>query len=154
MNRTISLLIAFSLLCIPAGTSLGAKSNDCKEIEHIFKTNVKQVNGVCKLGIMRHDIAISILGVSLSPDTVELGFGANFENVGDQTAVIGEFALLGSEVNRVIDTLRKGNIEISALHNHQIGEQPQILYLHFQALGKEEALAGTVKAAIEATNRK
>ncbi|BFH63156.1 DUF1259 domain-containing protein [Paenibacillus azoreducens] len=150
MKKIVLLFTAISLLLIPSGTVLGEGNQDCRIFEKVFNTDIKQENGVCKLGITRKNIPISNLGVPLSPEAVELSFGANFEKVGDKTAVIGEFALLGSEVTPVIDALRKGNIDISALHNHLIGEQPRILFLHFQALGDAETLARTVKQAIDA----
>jgi len=152
--KKIVLFIAVSLgLFIPSGTVLAEGIQDCKAFDKIFNVEVQQENGVCKLEIARKNINVSNLGVPLSPEEIELSFGANFEKAGDKTAVIGEFALLGSEVNPVIDALRKGNVGISALHNHLIGEQPRILYLHFQALGDAESLAKTVKNAIEATVR-
>ncbi|MFC7439591.1 DUF1259 domain-containing protein [Laceyella putida] len=63
----------------------------------------------------------------------------------------GEFSLLEREVTPVLDMFRKGNIEISAIHNHWINEKPRIIYLHFQGIGNMKNLAQTVKAAIQAT---
>ncbi|MCJ8013743.1 DUF1259 domain-containing protein [Paenibacillus sp. KQZ6P-2] len=154
MKKIMLFIIAACMLLIPAAPIMGKESNQCRIFEKVFNTSVEQENDVCKMEIVRKNIHVSNLGVALSPEAVELSFGANFERVGKQTAVIGEFALLGSEVNPVIDTLRKGNIEISALHNHLIGEQPRILYLHFQALGDAETLARTVKEAIDKTSSK
>ncbi|WP_136605185.1 DUF1259 domain-containing protein [Paenibacillus dokdonensis] len=154
MKRIIMSMIVVLSLIIPTGRIMGAENKDCKVLDQMFNTTVRQENGVCKLEIMRKNIPVSNLGVKLSPETIELGFGANFEKVGDNTAVIGEFALLSDEVNPVIDALRKGNVEISAVHNHLIGEQPQIIYLHFQGLGNVESLAKTVKEAIASTDSK
>ncbi|WJH33684.1 DUF1259 domain-containing protein [Paenibacillus sp. CC-CFT747] len=92
-------------------------------------------------------------GVPVSPELIELGFEANFEKKDSQTVVTGEFALLGEEVNPVVDALRKGGIEITAIHNHLIGEQPRILYLHFQGIGDRMALAKTVRLAIETVRK-
>lgn len=76
---------------------------------------------------------------------------ANFEKVGNQTIVMGEFALLEDEVNPVISELRKGKIEVSTLHNHMLGENPRIHYVHFQGTGKLDQLAQTVETAIKTT---
>lgn len=150
MKKIFGFMAAAFLLLVPSGTVLGAEAPDCQVFDKVFNTELKHENGLCKLGIHRKSIKVSNLGVPLSPEEIELSFGANFEKVGDKTAVIGEFALLGNEVNPVIDALRKGNINISALHNHLIGEEPRILFLHFQALGDAESLARTVKEAINA----
>lgn len=152
MRMLMSSLIAVFLLLNPAGIIAGEENKDCRVLEKVLNTSLMKEKNVCKMDITRKNIRISNLGVPLSPETVGLGFGVNFEKVGGKTAVIGEFALLGPEVNPVIDTLRKGNIEVSALHNHLIGEEPRILYLHFQALGDAESLARTVKEAIDITS--
>ncbi|GIO29187.1 MULTISPECIES: DUF1259 domain-containing protein [Paenibacillus] len=151
MKKIVWFMAVSFLLLVPSGTVLGSETQDCQVFNKVFNTELKHENGVCKLGITRKNIKVSNLGVPLSPEEIEFSFGANFEKVGDKTAVIGEFALLGNEVNPVIDALRKGNINISALHNHLIGEEPRILFLHFQALGDAESLARTVKEAINAT---
>ncbi|MDR9857916.1 DUF1259 domain-containing protein [Paenibacillus sp. VCA1] len=151
MKKIVWFMAVSFLLLVPSGAVLGAETQDCQVFNKVFNTELKHENGVCKLGITRKNIKVSNLGVPLSPEEIEFSFGANFEKVGDKTAVIGEFALLGNEVNPVIDALRKGNINISALHNHLIGEEPRILFLHFQALGDAESLARTVKEAINAT---
>ncbi|MGA9227376.1 MAG: DUF1259 domain-containing protein [Mesobacillus sp.] len=46
-------------------------------------------------------------------------------NFAQLVLVIGEFALPQEEVNPVIDELRKGNIDISAFHNHMLFEEPR-----------------------------
>ncbi|MED5018576.1 DUF1259 domain-containing protein [Paenibacillus chibensis] len=152
MKKLVSFLMIFCLLLGPANLTRGAESPNCRQLENIFKTGVKQEDGICRLEFIRKNIPVSNLGIQLLPETIELAFGANFQQAGNQSVVIGEFALLVPEVNRVIDALRKGNIEVSAVHNHMIGENPQIIYLHFQGRGDTEALAATVKAAIGAAS--
>jgi hypothetical protein len=123
----------------------------CKVLEQIFGTNAKAEKGVCKVEIPRN-IPITFRGIKLSPETMELEFIATFEQITHgKTVVTGEFSLLESEVTPVLDTLRKGNLEISAIHNHWIYEKPRIIYLHFQGVGDMKNLAQTVKAAIQAT---
>ena len=63
--------------------------------------------------------------------------------------VMGDTVMLGSEVNPVIDALRAGGIEVVALHNHMLGEQPQIMFMHYQGEGDADALARTVRRAID-----
>ncbi|MEI0737444.1 DUF1259 domain-containing protein [Paenibacillus sp. JTLBN-2024] len=138
-EKILRFMAAAFLLLVPSGTVLGAEAPNCQVFDKVFNTELKHENGLCKIRDSPQSIKVSNLGVPLSPEEIELSFGANFEKVGDKTAVIGEFALLGNEVNPVIDALRKGNINISALHNHLIGEEPRILFLHFQALGDAES---------------
>ncbi|WNQ08815.1 DUF1259 domain-containing protein [Paenibacillus aurantius] len=141
------------LLLVPAGTAYGADGSDCSKIQKIVGGEVNQKENVCKAEVPRKNLQVSLMGVPVSPELIELGFEANFEKKDSQTVVTGEFALLGEEVNPVVDALRKGGIEITAIHNHLIGEQPRILYLHFQGIGDQMALAKTVRQAIDAVRK-
>jgi hypothetical protein len=68
----------------------------------------------------------------------------------DDTAVIdGDFAMLESEMQTVLKTLRKANIDIVAIHQHMTGEQPRIMFLHYWGVGRAEDLAKGVKAALD-----
>jgi len=67
----------------------------------------------------------------------------------DDNAVIdGDFAMLESEMQNVLKTLRKANIDIVAIHQHMTTEQPRIMFLHYWGVGKAEDLAKTVRAAL------
>jgi hypothetical protein len=128
----------------------GNEETNCKVLEQIFGTNAKAEKEVCKVEIPRN-IPITYKGIRLSPEIMELEFIATFEQINGKTVVMGEFSLLESEVTPVLNTFRKGKIEISAIHNHWIYEKPRIIYLHFQGIGNMKNLAQTVKAAIQAT---
>ena len=68
----------------------------------------------------------------------------------DDAAVIdGDFAMLESEMQNVLKTLRKANIDIVAIHQHMTTEQPRIMFLHYWGTGKAEELAKAVKAALD-----
>lgn len=68
----------------------------------------------------------------------------------DDSAVIdGDFAMLESELQTVLKTLRKGNIDVVAIHQHMTTEQPRIMFLHYWGTGKADDLAKTVKAALD-----
>lgn len=147
----ISLLLMISL---PLTQAYANQTSDCKPLKRIFGNHVKAENTVCRLEIERKNLNVSHMGMKQSPEMMELSLMANFENVDNRTAIMGEFALLEQEVNSVIDALRKGGIEVSALHNHMMGENPRILYLHFQGMGDVVHLAETVKFAINKTSER
>ncbi|MEN1970084.1 DUF1259 domain-containing protein [Lentibacillus sp. N15] len=152
MKKIIPILVLSLFLLQPAGMAYGAESPECLHIKNLFVDNAKQVDNVCKVEISRKNLNVSLEGEKVSPEMLELAFGANFERVGNTSVVTGEFALFPKEVNPVIDAFRKGDIEISALHNHWF-EQPEVLYLHFQGSGDPKSLAETVKSAIDAATQ-
>ena len=77
----------------------------------------------------------------------------NFQPVeGGQAAITGDFLMLAEEVNPVAQTLRANGIEVHALHNHHLMEQPRYFYMHFFATGDPVQLAQGLKAAVDKTN--
>jgi Domain of Unknown Function (DUF1259) len=59
---------------------------------------------------------------------------------------------VASEVNPVAQALRSHQIDVTALHNHHLGEDPRLFYLHFFATGDPAALAQGLRAALDQTN--
>jgi hypothetical protein len=69
----------------------------------------------------------------------------------DKAMVDGDFAMLESELQGVLKTLRKGGINIVAIHQHMSGESPRILFLHYWGIGKAVDLAAAVVSALDQT---
>ena len=67
----------------------------------------------------------------------------------DAAMIDGDFAMLESELQTVLKTLRKANIDIVAIHQHMTNEQPRVMFLHYWGTGKAEDLARAVKAALD-----
>ena len=117
--------------------------------EILGKKGDLSADGVYKVTFPRTDVKVTMDGAPV-PVGMGLASWAAFTRQPDgKTMVMGDTVMLGSEVNRVIDALRAGGIEVVALHNHMLGEQPQILFMHYQGLGDTEALARTIRRAID-----
>ncbi len=59
----------------------------------------------------------------------------NFQPVGGGKAAInGDFVMTAPEVQKVIQALRKGGIDVVALHNHALGDEPRLFYAHYWAV--------------------
>ena len=48
--------------------------------------------------------------------------------------------------------LRENGIEVTALHNHMVGEQPRLYFMHFWAHDDALKLAAGLKAALSHVN--
>lgn len=117
--------------------------------EILGKKGDLSADGVYKVTFPRSDLQVTMHGAAL-PVGMGLASWAAFTRLPDGTAlVMGDTVMLGTEVNPVIDALRASGIEIVALHNHMIGEQPQLLFMHYQGHGEAEALARTIRRALE-----
>jgi len=77
----------------------------------------------------------------------------NFQPSGATTASItGDFALTSGEVEAVAGALRSNGIDVSAMHQHHLFEQPRLFYMHFWANGDPATLAGGLRAGLDQTN--
>jgi hypothetical protein len=77
----------------------------------------------------------------------------NFQPTGDgKAAITGDFALLDKEVNAVAKALRQHGVDVTAIHNHALGDAPRLFYMHFWANDDPVKLAQALKAALDRTN--
>ncbi|MDB6054574.1 MAG: hypothetical protein JWN25_2097 [Verrucomicrobiales bacterium] len=82
--------------------------------------------------------------------TKEMGVNtwAAFAGSDDNAVVDGDFAVLESELQGVLKSLRKSGVNIVAIHHHMSGEEPRILFLHYWGRGSATELANAVRAAL------
>ena len=87
------------------------------------------------------------------PGSMGLATALNFQPTGaGEAAITGDFVLLGSEVNPVIKALRQSGIQVTALHNHMLQEEPRLFFVHFWANDDAVKLAKGLRAALDNTN--
>jgi len=111
-----------------------------------------QDGGLLKYSIARKDTIVED-GYVLPPSSLNLVTVINFQPVGSGRAAInGDFILTAPEVQKVIQALRAGNIQIVELHNHGLAEQPRLFYMHFWAVDDAVTLAKALRPALDATN--
>jgi hypothetical protein len=119
-------------------------------IEAIFGRKGTVQDQVLKLTFPRTD-----LHVYIGKTPVEPGLGLTswiaFKQHRNRTMIMGDLVLLDQEINPVISKLIEGGVAVTALHNHLVGETPDIMYLHFEGHGEALKLAGTMKEALELT---
>jgi len=59
--------------------------------------------------------------------------------------------LLDDEINPAISKLEDNGIELSALHNHLLHENPRVMYIHFVGRGDEVEMANGIREALAVT---
>jgi len=107
--------------------------------------------GVIRFNMPRKDLHVSVGGTEIKPG-LALGGWAAFHMVGKNDAmVMGDLVLTEEEVAPVMKTLEDGGVEVTALHNHLIGESPRILYIHMGGHGDPVKMARTIKQAVALT---
>ncbi|MBW8785675.1 MAG: DUF1259 domain-containing protein, partial [Novosphingobium sp.] len=77
----------------------------------------------------------------------------NFQPTGAGTAAItGDFVLVASEVGLVMQALRASGIEVTAIHNHMLTDQPRLFFMHFWAHDDAAKLARGLRATLDRMN--
>lgn len=74
---------------------------------------------------------------------------AAFAGSDDAAVVDGDFAALESELQPVLKALRKGGINIVAIHHHMTHEEPRYVFLHYWGRGPAATLAKTLRLALD-----
>jgi hypothetical protein len=126
---------------------------DTKRLDEIVGNKGEMNKGVYKYTIGRPDVKLREHGV---PVTTFMGFNtwAAFQGTPDKAAVAGDFTMLEDEVASVIKALIENGIEVVAVHNHMVHEQPRIFFLHYWGIGNAEQLAKGLRVALNQTGKK
>jgi hypothetical protein len=145
-------MVSLTSLC--AGTLFfgvhwaSSQAADWKPIEEALgHEGVLSSDGSFKVTLLREDVEIrDRRGIPIPPG-MGLNSYAAFAGTPEAATVVGDTCSLAHEVNPVIDALRAGGIEVVALHNHMLAEEPRLLFLHFQGRGRALDLARVVRRA-------
>jgi len=110
-----------------------------------------QPDGTHKYALPRKDLNVTLNGVQIKAG-LALGSWVAFKPTSNGNAVVmGDLVLLEDEVAPVMQELQSGGIEITALHNHLIGESPRVMYMHIHGMGNAASLGKAIHSAIAKT---
>ncbi|MDB5009381.1 MAG: hypothetical protein JWR67_3940 [Mucilaginibacter sp.] len=134
-------------------TVTGKENFDLPALDAIIKYT-GTVNGpTYKYTIGRADQKIMAMGVEMTTN-IGLNTWASFAGKQDDAHIAGDIAMLQSEVNSVIKTLRAHNLEVVAVHNHMLGDDPHMIFLHYYGRGNASDLAQGFRAALNELGKK
>ncbi|HLH49079.1 MAG TPA: DUF1259 domain-containing protein [Roseiarcus sp.] len=104
--------------------------------------------GVYQYSLIRPD-DIKQGGMTI-PAGMGSAIGINFQPTSaDKAAITGDFVALASEVNPLIKALRDNDIEVTAIHNHMLDDEPRVFFIHFWANDDAMKLATGLRAALD-----
>ncbi len=136
-----------------AGAPAAAPPGFVKTVEEILGRKGTVNAGVLGFGIPRAE-AITAGGMTIPP-TMGLAETVNVQEARPgQVATTGDFVLTAEEVNPVISALEEHHIQVTALHNHMLNEEPRLFFMHFWGVGSPQSVAEGLKAALERVHTK
>ncbi|HEY3112370.1 MAG TPA: DUF1259 domain-containing protein [Gemmatimonadaceae bacterium] len=147
---------ALDLTATPAPSPAAAGGSidiDTATIHRLLGVAGKVNGGVYQVSVPRRETIR--MGGDVVPPSMGVSTAINFQPTGNgRAAITGDFVMRGSEVNRVIPILRAGQITITALHSHMLGEEPRLYFMHFWANDDAGRLATTLRRALDQLKQK
>lgn len=135
-----------------AASAASAPRIDTARIAQIVGHPGDQTGDVFKITIGRDDLKISEMGAPINA-RMGLNTWAAFVGTNEHAAIAGDIAMLEKEVTPVLKALRKGGLDVVAIHHHMTNTQPAIFFLHYWGTGPADKLAAGFKAALSELGR-
>ncbi|GAA3767082.1 DUF1259 domain-containing protein [Terriglobus aquaticus] len=156
LARSLASALALTKTPFPPATTPPAAAQptiDLKtaEVEQALGYSGKVNGGILQFSVPRIE-KISDNGMEVPP-AMGTATAINFQPTGEgKAAIAGDFVLLTAEVNPVIRALRTHGIEVEAVHNHMLFDQPHLIFMHFWANDDAVKLAQGLRAALNETS--
>ena len=143
---SIAAALLFGLTSAASGQDMPAEYKDVLTAlgkQGDYKANVLKVN------IPRNDITVTVHGVKTPTPFGFGGWVAMTKGTGGMDVMMGDLVLTQDEVNPVMSALLDNGLEVTALHNHFLWDEPRMFYMHVHGHGKVADLAKRVKPALD-----
>jgi len=139
----------------PAAASPARNAKEIFDLPALDKITgyMGNVNGASyKYTVGRKDVTVMAMGAEMTA-AIGLNSWAAFAGDANSAHVAGDIAMLEPEVNNVIHALRRNNLDVVAVHNHMLGDNPRIMFLHYYGRGRSIDLARGFRAALDALGK-
>lgn len=165
MNKIRNIFLAGLLAVLVLGNSVvGAqdKDDDANNFTNICNNLAQRLGGipvvngaVCDVVVVRKAPTIKGTdGMTMNQFTL-MNSVAEFTRHGDSFYVMGDFGLLETEFNPVLDVIADyDNWTITGAHNHMILESPKTIFVHWEAKGSRDRLVEQINRALAKTSIK
>jgi hypothetical protein len=137
----------------PTPAQTGKDIFDVTQLNSIVKYEATINGSTVKYTIGRADLTVMAMGAEMTAG-IGLNTWASFTGTMERAHIAGDIAMLDTEVNAVIKTLRANNIEVVAVHNHMLDDKPHMIFLHYLGTGPALDLAKGFRAALDQLGKK
>jgi hypothetical protein len=128
--------------------SASAGQIDTAKLAQIIGHDGEQNGAVYKITIGRDDLKLKEMGATIN-SSMGLNTWAAFFGSDANAEVAEDIAMLSHEITPVLKALRANGLNVVAIHNHMVGTQPDVYFLHYWGTGPSEKLANAFKAALD-----
>ena len=132
----------------PAVRQASASENWSAVEQTLGRKGAPNPGGVMKFGFPRSDLQVMLGDVQLKPALALGGWVAFKPLAGGKAMALGDLVLTTDEVGPVMQRLQQDGISQTAVHNHLLGENPRLMYMHIMAEGDPAKLAESLRSAL------
>ena len=131
-----------------ASSGIQGGSMDTAKLAQIAGHEGEQTGQVYKITVGRDDLQIKEMGATINA-RMGLNTWAAFFGSDQEAVVAGDVAMLESEVQPVLKSLRSHGLSVVAIHHHMTDTHPMIIFLHYWGKGPAADLATGFRAALD-----
>jgi hypothetical protein len=140
-----------TLDCQAIATELGGigipSGNVC---DVVVVRQTPQITGMEGVNLNQFTLMNSVLEFLIMPANDTL----SDSNSTNHVYVMGDFALLETEMNDVLAVVKANNWNVTGIHNHMINEEPKTTFMHWEAMGDINQIVDDANEAFAETSIK
>src|ERR1041385_4979348 len=121
--RLSRIVLCVSLLAVPL-----LAQDEWQTVAKALGREGQLTGDVYKVSFPRTDLHVRMGNTDVEPGAA-LGSWMAFRKLENRTIVDGDLVLLPSEIDAVVKELQAEGLEVTGIHNHLAGEEPQIMYV-------------------------
>lgn len=152
-NRSMLLVLALLITVAVPSTSLAAAPPTgaaWDSVAAILQTKDVYAGGYHRFNLPRRDITLRVGDVTVAPELAQ-GAWAGFSDDPRMAMLMGDLVLKPTELGPVLAELAAQKLDVTAIHNHLVGEEPRLIYVHFGGHGKAIDLARRLDRVVSLT---
>ena len=144
------LLTILLIAALPSASHASSASAPWDSVAAILQAKDAFAGGYHRFNLPRRDIRLVVGGVTVAPELAQ-GAWAGFSDDPGGAMLMGDLVLKTSELHPVLAELARQGLGVTAIHNHLVGEEPRLVYLHFSGHGSAVDLARRLDRALALT---
>jgi hypothetical protein len=143
-------LSPFAALVLAPFGAMSAQASGWDSAATILKTQHIATAGYHRYNLPRRDIALRVGNVSVAVP-LALGSWIGMSGTPARAMAMGDLVVTTQELQPLLAELQKQGVGVMAMHDHLVGEEPRLTYVHFHVAGKATAIASKLDAALAHT---
>jgi hypothetical protein len=152
-TRSRTFLLAI-LLVVPVPSASVAASPPAgaawDSVAAILQTKDAFGGGYHRFNLPRRDLTVRVGDVTVATE-LALGAWAGLSDDPNDAMLMGDLVLTSAELRPVLAELARQGLDVTAIHNHLVGEEPRLVYVHIHGHGQAVTLVRRLDHALALT---